>query len=261
MFKQIAREIIDSKWLIYQLFKRDFSAAYRQSIFGILWIIVIPVIGIAGVFLLNRSNIVNIGETPVSFLLYAASGLAVWQIFGIGLVSATSSLAKAGPMIVKVNFSKKSLVISAFSQCLAPFLVLFTVTLILCLVEGVKATFFTLLFPVLLLPLILFTLGLGFMLALLNGIIRDIASAVSVLATFLLLFTPILYAAPKTGGYIYAVRYNPLYYLISVPRDALITGAPGHLYGYFISALLSLLIFCVCITVFHITETRIAERI
>ncbi len=261
IFRQIVNEIKESKWLIYQLFKRDFSATYRQSVFGLLWVILIPVIGIAGVFLLSRSNIIDIGKTPVSFLLYSVSGLAIWQIFSVGLVSATSSLAKAGPMIVKINFSKKALVISAFSQCFVPFLVLFAVALLLCPGEGVKFSAVTLLFPFLLIPLILFTLGLGFLLALLNGLMRDIGNAVSVLVTFLMFFTPIFYAAPKAGSFYYAIKYNPLYYLIIVPRDALLTGSLEHLLAYYMAAILSVIVFVFCIAVFHITETRIAERI
>ena len=46
IFKEIIDEIIDNKWLIYQLFKRDFSSMYRESFFGVLWIIIIPLINI-----------------------------------------------------------------------------------------------------------------------------------------------------------------------------------------------------------------------
>lgn len=261
IFKEIISEVADNKWLIYQLFKRDFSSMYRESFFGVLWIIFIPLLSITGFFLLGKSNIINIGELPVSFTLYAVSGLAVWQLFSVGLVAGTNSLVRAGSMVVKINFSKKSLVISAYAQALFPFLVLFLVSLILLGANGVRLAPFVLLFPILLIPVILFTLGLGFLFALVNGILRDVGNAVSVLVTFLMLLTPLLYTAPSSGAFVLFTKYNPLFYMITVPRDMLLTGSINHIFGFCISAVLALVVFVFSIAVFHLTESRIAERI
>jgi len=261
IFREIYNEILVNKWLIYQLFKRDFSSMYRESFFGVLWIVIIPLISVAGFFLLGRSNIVNIGVLPVSFPVYAVTGLAVWQLFSVGLVSGTNSLVRAGSMVVKINFSKKSLVISAYAQALFPFLVLSLLALLLLFLSGVQLTLTALLFPLLILPLILFTLGLGFLFALINGILRDVGNAISVIVTFIMLLTPILYAAPNSGALSALIKYNPLFYMLSVPRDALLTGNLQHLHGFFIATVLAIVVFIFSLVVFHITEARIAERI
>jgi lipopolysaccharide transport system permease protein len=261
IFEEIIDEIIDNKWLIYQLFKRDFSSMYRESFFGILWIFIIPLISAVGFFLLGNSNIVNIGPMPVSFPIYAISGLSVWQLFSVGMVASTNSLVRAGSMIVKINFSKKSLIISAYAQSLFPFLVLLIVSLVLALSNGVHLTPTALLFPLLIIPIILFTLGLGFLFALINGILRDVGNAISVVVTFIMFLTPILYTVPETGAFRAMVKYNPLYYMISIPRDVILTGKLDHMYGFFIVTAISIMVFVISLMVFHVTETRIAERI
>jgi lipopolysaccharide transport system permease protein len=110
-------------------------------------------------------------------------------------------------------------------------------------------------------PIMLFTLGLGFILSLLNGIVRDIGNMLSILMTFLMFLTPVLYARPKTGILATVTNYNPLYYLISVPRELVLTGTFYDREGFFISSILSIAVFFVCILIFHLTEARIAERI
>jgi lipopolysaccharide transport system permease protein len=261
IFKEIINEIIDNKWLIYQLFKRDFSSMYRESFFGILWILIIPFVSVAGFFLLGKSNIVNIGPMSVSFPIYAISGLSVWQLFSVGMIAGTNSLVRAGSMVVKINFSKKSLIISAYAQSLFPFFVLLIVSLALALSSGVRLTLTALLFPLLIIPIILFTLGLGFLFALINGILRDVGNAISVVVTFIMLLTPILYTAPEIGAFRAVVKYNPLYYMISIPRDVILTGRLDHVYGYFIATAVAVVVFVISLVVFHITEARIAERI
>ncbi|GAF96297.1 unnamed protein product, partial [marine sediment metagenome] len=46
IFGEIRSELKKSKWLAYQLFKRDFFAIYKQSFFGILWALVIPLVSV-----------------------------------------------------------------------------------------------------------------------------------------------------------------------------------------------------------------------
>ncbi|MBU4305805.1 MAG: ABC transporter permease, partial [Candidatus Omnitrophica bacterium] len=46
IFGEIFNEIINNRWLIYQLFRRDFLALYKQSFIGILWAFIIPLISV-----------------------------------------------------------------------------------------------------------------------------------------------------------------------------------------------------------------------
>jgi lipopolysaccharide transport system permease protein len=261
IFSEIFNELRRNRWLTYQLFKRDFFAVYKQSFIGVLWALIIPLVSVGTFIVLNRSGIFNIGDINVPYPIYAILGMAFWQLFSTGLVASSNSLVSAGSMITKINFSKKSLVIASTGQSIVSFLIQFGLVAILFVYYWITPNIAILLVPLLIIPIMLFTLGFGFILSLLNGIVRDIGNILSVLLTFLMFLTPVLYAKPTTGILATVTNYNPLYYLVSVPRDLVLTGTITEWKGYLISSILSVIVFMVCVVVFHLTETRVAERI
>ncbi len=261
VFVEIAREIKKSHWLILQLFKRDLLATYKQSFIGIFWAIILPLVSVLTFVILNHSGIFTIDRVDVPYPLFAIWGLTFWQTFSTGLLAASNALVKAGSMVVKINFSKKALVIASAGQALIPLAILTAVALLLSFIYGYPPSPWILLAPVLALPLLVMILGLGLILSLLNGIIRDIGNVLSMLITFLLFLTPILYPLPKGGGFARISRLNPLYYLINLPRDLILFGASTHWTGFIWSSIAALLVFLLCLVAFHLTETRVAERI
>lgn len=261
IFKEIFIELKRNRWLTYQLFKRDFFALYKQSFIGILWAIIVPLISVATFIILNRAGVFSIGDIDIPYPLYAILGMSFWQLFSTGLIACTNSLVMAGPMIVKINFSKKSIVIASFGKSVISFLIQLILAAILFVIYGIVPHIAILLIPFLLIPIILFTLGIGFILSLLNGIMRDIGNVISSIIVFLLFLTPVLYAKPTTGLLTKITNYNPLYYLIATPREFLLTGNISEWKGYLISSIISIIIFILCLVIFHLTETRITERI
>ena len=261
IFSEISNEIKKNRWLTYQLFKRDFFALYKQSFIGVLWAFIIPLVSVGTFIILNRSGIFSIGDINVPYPIYAILGMAFWQLFSTGLITSSNSLVKAGSMIAKINFSKKSLVIASAGQSIVSFLIQLTLVIILFIYYKIAPSTAILLIPLFMIPIMLLTLGLGFIFSLLNGIVRDIGNILSILMTFLMFLTPILYAKPSTGILARITNYNPLYYLTSVPRELVLTGTIIEWKGFLISSVISIFIFVICLVVFHLTETRVAERI
>lgn len=261
LFREIFNEVKNNKWLTYQLFKRDFIAVYKQSFIGILWVLIVPLVSVGTFIVLNQSGIFNIGEIDVPYPIYALLGMAFWQLFATGVVACSNSLVSAGAMLTKINFSKKSLVIASTGRSIVTFIIQFVFVCILFVCYWIAPSIATLFVPIVIIPLMLLTLGLGFMLALFNSIVRDIGNALSLLLTFLLFLTPVLYAKPTTGILATLTNYNPLYYLVLAPRDLVLTGTISEWNGYLIASVMSVIVFIVCLVVFHLTETRVAERI
>lgn len=261
MFSEIYDEFSRNKWLTYQLFKRNFLTIYKQSFIGILWALIIPLVSVGTFVVLNSAGIFTIGNINAPYPIYAILGMSFWQLFATGLVAGSNSLVSAGSMIAKINFSKKALVIASTGQSIISFLIQFVLVCILFVYYGVGPNVAILLMPILVLPLMLLTLGFGFILAVLNGVMRDIGNTISVLMTFLMFLTPVLYAKPTTGILSSVTNYNPLYYLVSAPRDLVLQGAVIEWKGFLVASVLSLLIFMICLVTFHLTETRVAERV
>lgn len=261
MFNEIYSEFSQSKWLTYQLFKRNFLTIYKQSFIGILWALIIPLVSVGTFVVLNSAGIFVIGDINAPYPIYAVLGMSFWQLFATGLVASSNSLVSAGSMIAKINFSKKALVIASMGQSIVSFLIQFTLVCILFVYYGFTPSIAILLIPVFIIPILLLTLGLGFIFALLNGIMRDIGNTISMLITFLMFLTPVLYAKPVSGALAQVTNYNLLYYLVSAPRDIVLNGTIPEWNGFLIATAISFIIFTICLIVFHLTETRVAERI
>ena len=261
IFQDITDEIRKNHWLTYQLFKRDFSALYKQSFMGLLWVFIVPVFSVSTFVVLNHSGIFNVGAVEVPYPLYAVLGLSLWQLFSSGLVAQINSLTEAGTMIKLINFSKKSLIFASTGRALVAFgiQVLFTAALFVWF--GVWPHPQTVFLPLALIPLLLLMFGMGFILSILNAVMRDIGNALSMLMTFFMFLTPILYVRPQGGLLARITNVNPLYYLVIGPRDLVLKGKFSEPAGYWASAAFALGLFIVCLVVFHLTETKITERV
>jgi lipopolysaccharide transport system permease protein len=261
LFGEIFSELNKNRWLVFQLFKKDFVALYKQSFIGVFWAFLLPLVSVGTFIVLNGAGVFNVGTMTVPYPIYAILGTALWGVFATGLVASSNSLVAAGPMITKINFSKKSLVIASMGQALLAFIIQLCLVLVLLVYYRIAPSPVILLVPLLIVPLVLFTLGLGFVLSLLNGVVRDIANMLAVIVTFLLFLTPVLYAKPTTGALATLSSYNVLYYLVSVPRDLVLFGTSSYLRGFIISSVVALVVFMLFLAVFHLTETRVTERV
>jgi lipopolysaccharide transport system permease protein len=261
IFSEIYSELKANRWLIFQLFRKDFVALYTQSFIGFMWAVIIPLITVGTFIVLNGSGVFNAGAITVPYALYAVLGVAIWQLFAAGIIASSNSLVLAGPMITKINFSLKSLVVASLGQSILSFLVQFCLVVVLLVYYRFVPSAGMLLLPLLIIPIILLTLGLGFIFSLLNGVLRDIGNLLSVCMTFLLFLTPILYAKPTTGVLAVLSNYNPLYYLVAVPRDLVLLGTVSEWKGFALSSAFAAAVFIICLVLFHLTQTRVTERI
>lgn len=258
---EILTEIARNRWLTSQLFKRDFFAGYKQSLLGICWTFIVPLVSVGTFIILNLSGVFSAGEIKIPYPLYALLGVAVWNLFANGLVSGADSLVRAGDMIKKINFSRKSLVIASFGSSLIAFLIQLILVGLLFVFYQIMPAATILFLPLVILPLLCLSLGLAFIFAILNSVMRDISRALPMVLTFLMFLTPVLYANPKFGILASLTKFNPVYYSISAVRDIALTGKIVELHGFLISSFGSIVFLLISLIFFHLTETRIAERI
>ena len=86
-FRASGRSLRASTTLARRLFVRDVRSRYRQSVFGLGWI-VLPALAQTGIWLfLNAANIVNGGDTRVPYPVYVLVGTLLWQSFSEGLAA------------------------------------------------------------------------------------------------------------------------------------------------------------------------------
>jgi lipopolysaccharide transport system permease protein len=260
LFKNIGTELCRNRWLLWQLFKRDFTAGYKQYFFGLAWNIFLPASSIFMVLILNGSGVFDYGTIPVPYPVFAASGFVFWQFLTTGIVFMMNSLANAQGMIAKINFCKKALVIASLGQAVVSLIIQTVLLFVLLVLYKQPLGAQTLIAFVCLLPLALLVLGAGFLLSLLNFVVKDTALVVSFGLAGIFLLTPVLYASPDQGMIAVISRYNPVYYLVCYPREILLFGTSSLSGGYWASCAGAFFVFVFGITTFHGAEKIIAER-
>lgn len=261
IFSGMFNELKDNRDLLWQLFKRDFKARYKQSLLGWLWVIISPLTAVGTFFVLNKSGVVRVGNIEAPYVLYGLIGITFWEVFSTGLSSVTASITSAGNLIQKTRFPNEVLLFSALGQVMPSFFMRTVMIVILSAYYHFPPSPYTLLFPILLVPISLLTLGIGFITSLFNVVIRDVANLISSAMSLLLFLTPIMYALPRSGLLGKVSTYNPLFYLITVPRDFFIYGRTEFLAEYLFVTISTLGVFLGGWIIFHISQHKLIERL
>lgn len=258
---EMLQELRDSRELTWRLFLRDFAARYRQSILGYVWAIVPVLVTVVTFTWLNRANVLPIRGTLLPYPLFVLLGMTVWQLFAGGLTNATQSLVGASALITKINFPRETLVIAAFGQAL------FELVIRVVLLAAAFALYHTtpkwtiVLVPFVLIPLCLLTLGLGFLSALVNGVLRDTGQFILFALTFWMFLTPVVYPAPASGPKSWIYALNPVSPYVIAAQDLTSRGHLTQPFLFGVGCMVSLVVFLLGWRLFHLTETRIAERV
>jgi lipopolysaccharide transport system permease protein len=220
MFKELA----ESRRLIWLLMLRDISVRYRQSVLGYIWAVV-PQIVTVGVFaFLHASRVLPIGGTRIAYVAYALWGISVWQLFAGCLSGCTTSLVSSGSLVTKVNFPREALVIAALCQPVFDFFVRLVPVIAVFFWYGVVPSWGIVFMPLVLLPVVLLALGLGFVLSIANLVIRDTGNALGMVLTVGMFLTPVLYPPPVRWPFFLVNLLNPLSPLLTASQDLIAEG-------------------------------------
>jgi lipopolysaccharide transport system permease protein len=226
-------EMFASLWrnreLIKALAKREVLGRYRGSVMGILWSFFNPMLMLAvytfvfSVVFQARWGGGTGSKTEFAVVLFA--GLLMFNLFAECINRSPSLIISNVNYVKKVVFPLEILAFVSLGAAAFHMLVSFAVWLIFYLVFFGVPHPTVLLFPLVLLPLVLFTLGLSWMLASIGVYLRDVGQVVGVFTTALLFLSPIFY--PVTAlppKYQTLLHLNPLTPVIEQTRQVLVWG-------------------------------------
>lgn len=225
--RHFARNLIQSKSLLFQLVKRDFQQRYVGSAAGWVWSIIHPlVLWVSYVFIFQTLGMNSVKNYPLVLFV----GMLPWFLFSETVTRASNSIVEHTNLITKTVFPSEILPVSIFLSSLASHVV---VTVIAAVVAGVIVGGLgpaLLLLPVWALLAALFSIGVGWVAAGLQVYLRDTAQVVTVLMTFWFWLTPIFLMEDKYHKWTWTVwllRLNPMTYFVRAYRFMLL-GSAGH---------------------------------
>lgn len=262
IWPEMLRELNQSRGLIWRFMVRNISARYKQSVLGIFWSFITPLVMTLVFVWVKNTNILPIAKTDMPYILFVFLGQMVWLLFAAGVSKTSNSLVSAGPMLGKINFPKEVIVISAMGEVFFDFLLRIPLLIFILIWTGTTPGLSIFLMPFAILPLIMLTLGIGYMVALFNAILRDTGNIITLILSLGMFATPIIYPPPESWPLSFLVNHlNPISSFVTTSRDLVFSTKLTDPTAFVSSSLLAVLLFFFSWRVFHILEPMVAERI
>jgi ABC-2 type transport system permease protein len=200
------RELLDG------LVRKELKVKYKNSILGFLWSMLNPALYLVVFYVVFQKILKN--NIPF-FAIFLVSGLLVWNLFSTGVPGATGSVVGNSAIVKKVAFPREILALANVGAALVHF---FLQTVVMFLALAIfrlpPSAGYLLLVPVALFALLLFTAGLGVLLAAVNVYLRDTQHLLELALLAWFWGTPIVYpyqqVASRMGPSVWIYRLNPI---------------------------------------------------
>jgi lipopolysaccharide transport system permease protein len=261
---EMAASFWRNRQLILQMTKREVVGRYRGSIMGLLWSFFNPVLMLA-VYTFVFSVVFKARwsggtESKAEFALVLFAGLMIFNLFSECINRAPSLIFGNVNYVKKVVFPLEILLLVTLGSAIFHFLVSLLVWLLFYLVFFGLPPTTILLLPFELLPLLLLTLGVGWLLASLGVYLRDVSQMIGVLTTILLFMSPVFYPLEALPAkYRLFLHLSPLTHIVEKCRDLMIWGKGLNWSVWLLSLMLSVVIAWIGFAWFQKTRRGFAD--
>ncbi|MBA4383629.1 MAG: ABC transporter permease [Anaerolinea sp.] len=219
--------------LVMLFVRRDFVAAYKQTILGPLWYLIQPLLTtITFTFIFGQ-----IAELPTDGLpqfLFYMSGTVIWSYFESCLVKTSNTFVQNNALFGKVYFPRMAVPVSILLSNLITFGIQFVLFLLFVgyfALRGasIQPNIWMLSFPLLLLIMAGLGLGLGILISALTTKYRDLRFLVQFGVTLLMYATPVIWPASSIPErFQMLIRANPMTSIVETFRYAFLGAGSVH---------------------------------
>lgn len=243
--------------LLWQMVKTDFKIRYNNSVLGFIWVLLKPFLLFLILYLVF-SFLFARGDAYYSLRLFL--GLIIFSYFSEGTMHGLNSLLSKANIILKVNFPRQIVITASIINSFITLLISFVIFIVFWLFNPTPITPLWLLFPVYLLILTVFIIGLSFFFSIIYVRLRDLQNIWEVLLQMLFwgsaIFYPISILPPKLQ---FLIFFNPVFVVIYQSRQILIDNQMPDLKFLAILAVASAVLFVAGYFFFKKNIKKIAE--
>jgi homopolymeric O-antigen transport system permease protein len=244
--------------LLYFLTLRDIKVRYKQTLLGVIWVLLQPLLTTI-VFTIFLGVLIRVPSEGTPYVLFVYVGLLPWTFFSAAIVSSSNSLVGNAHLITKVYFPRSLIPVSAVAARILDLAIAFIVLICLMAYYHVALTWAILLLPVLVALITLLALGVGMVTSALNVKYRDVGVLIPVLLQLWMYASPVVYPVslvPVRWQHIY--KLNPLVGLVGTFRAAALGGQiDWSAFGWSVGMIAVLLIYASFL--FRRMESRFAD--
>jgi homopolymeric O-antigen transport system permease protein len=221
--------LLQHRWLLYELARREISNRYAGSAGGLAWTILQPLAQLA-IFAFVFSQVfratVPAEYTGITYTAFVAAALWPWIMFSESVQRGMAAVAGNAGLIRKVALPSELFVYAAVLACYAIHLAGFAGVLVVLRLMGENIHLTAIPVALLLIvPYLLLATGIALALGALQTLLKDVEHGTGLALTIVFYATPILYPlsiVPESWRG--ALQWSPLAYLSERLREVLLMG-------------------------------------
>jgi lipopolysaccharide transport system permease protein len=246
--------------VLYLLMWRDVKVRYKQTVFGVAWVVLQPIL-ITAVFAVFLGRLMRVPSDGVPYPIFAYASLLLWTFVSNAILSSCYSLVTSAHIITRVYFSRMLIPAATIGVRLLDFLIASAALIALMIYYQVPFSRTMLMFPLFVCLITALTLAIGLLCASLNVRYRDVGTVLPVLLQTWMFLSPIVYSStiiPARLRFLYSL--NPLVGIVDGFRASLFN-LPFDWRGIITSAALTIPLLVVSIHVFRKMENTFADHV
>jgi len=261
MFQSL-KELIKYRDLFYMLTLRDIRIRYKQAVMGFLWALFMPLVAIAAGILIKEA-MATVSGRPVDMLGVVSISVKVlpWTFFISSIRFAVQSLVGNSNLVTKIYFPRAVLPLASIAACLFDLAISALILMVVLCFARLGVSIYLLWAPVIILFLVLFTTGLGLLLAAANLFFRDVKYIVEIILMFGIFFTPVFYDASTFGRLKILMVLNPMGSILECLNQCIVLKQMPNPHWLIYAGTTSVTMFFIGMFTFHSKEQLFAENI
>jgi lipopolysaccharide transport system permease protein len=211
--------------------KREFQSKYSNAILGSLWSLLSPLAMIV-VYTVIFAEVMHSklpgADSTFAYSIYLCAGILTWGLFAEIMARAQTMFIEQANLIKKISFPRICLPLIVVLNALLNFGIIFGLFTLFLLVSGnFPGWVYLAIVPILLLQ-VMFAIGLGMVVGVLNVFFRDVGQFFTILVQFWFWLTPIVYPVTILPEAIRhgLLSWNPMAPVIGAYQTILVKGQP-----------------------------------
>ena len=258
--KQYITDFWKYKDLLNLLVMKTIKLKYRRSILGYVWSVLNPLL-IMVVMTLVFSSMFN--RNIDNFPVYLFCGQLLFNFMNTSTHHATKAITSSAALLKKAYVPKYIFTLATVTSSAIDMVFSFGALLIVMIATGHPFSWCNLLFPLVIIQLYLFCIGLGLFLAQACVFFRDVEFIYNAVTTAWLYLTPIFYpmeALPATVAKLVST-FNPMYFYVTQFRSLIYAGQLPSLHSVAGGCLYAAAAMCIGLWTFMKTEDNFIMHI
>lgn len=260
LLQEIWSDLRSSRELAWQLTYRKINVRYRQSLLGPLWAVIPPILAALTSRVLQRSGVVDVGETEIPYPLYVMFATVLWQVFSRSLAMPLQAMKDGIQLLRTIQVPVEGLMLAGVGELLFDQGIQIMVLIAVFIFAPVPITWGVIPAIGVLIMLMLLGISIGLFLVPFGSLYTDVSSALPYLTRFWFFLTPILYPPPERWPYSLLVELNPVTPLLSGVIDLTTTGRLNNPVLFVVVSLCTVALFCVGWVIYRVAVPLLVER-